>query len=212
MQKKTLWISIGIFLFLLFLFPIGVVLTLRIHASAENWSYFSCALSGKEQEIVNCDERAKMFTLSGDQVSFVPEQLFGAVYVPFTSDTIKLHINPETAASYEFWVVYDNFWRKELQWAWGEAIADTNPEQLEKSLKAKLNTNFFFEKDDTGQKTITIATQGPFSTQGNVGYRSLFENSFLVKGQNPKGVIMLMMMPVSGKDKKVVLTKEEINR
>lgn len=133
-----------------------------MHFSRQNWNSFDCKLTGQEQEMVNCDERSSAFALSGDEVTFFAPQRFSAVYVPFTHDRIKLRINPETDASYAFWVLYDTFGWSELQEVMGEVIDDVSPQALKKTLAWKKNNNFFFEKDEEGGKTITIDKHQPF--------------------------------------------------
>lgn len=159
--------------------------------------------------MVNCDQRSKDFSLSGNELSFVSQELFNAVYIPFTADTIKLQIDSETKASYEFYVLYDTFGWKELQRASNEVILDTSPEQLEMSLVGRLNNNFFFEKDEEGRKIITIDTKKPILTQQGIGHLDFIKNTSLVQGKNAKGVIMLMMVPEAGH--KVFLKKIDSN-
>lgn len=96
-----------------------------------------------------------------------------------------------------------------MQYVNDEVIADTSPEQLEQSLASKLNDNFFFTKDEEGKKIITISTKKPMLTQQEVGHLDFIKKTFLVQGKNPKGVIMMMLIPKIGQ--RVFLKKIDIN-
>lgn len=189
---------------------IAIVLYQRVSASQLNRTYFSCSLNGKEQEMVNCDKRSKQFSLSWDEVSFISSEGVNAIYLPFTSELIQLQIDADTKAAYEFWVLYDTWGWQELQRVDNEIIIDTSPEQLKASLANKLNDNFFFEKDKEGRKLITIDTTKTILTQQGKGQRENIKNTSLVQGKNPKGVILMMLIPQ--KDQKVWLKKIALER
>ena len=144
--------------------------------------------------------------LSWEQVSFISPQGFAAVYLPFTTSTIDLIFNESTKVSYDYWILYDNFWWKELQKVNGEIINDSSEENLKKSLVYKRNENFLFEQEINGQKRISIDTKKTFTTNQNVGYIDSIKNSFLTKWKNPKGAIIMLMG--KGSNEKIVITRE----
>ena len=65
-----MWWVLVILLLAPIFFKMGIILYNRIDASSENWKYFSCKLTGKEQTMINCSDKNKDFIISGDQVSF----------------------------------------------------------------------------------------------------------------------------------------------
>ena len=158
----------------------GIILYNRIDASSENWKYFSCKLTGKEQTMINCSDKNKDFIISGDQVSFAGRGSWNSVYIPFSSDRITLRIDPETRAGYDFWVLYDTFGWKELQKVDNELIADTTAEESEKVARWKRNDNFFFEKDALGYGIIIQLIR-----ENLFGYRCrALERLILINGTN----------------------------
>lgn len=160
--------------------------------------------------MVNCDKRSENFIISGNQISFVSNKVFNSVYIPFTANKIQLSINPKIQADYDFWILYDTFGWKELQWVDYESIGDSSLKNQEMTLRSKLNHNFIFKKDETGNSVITIDTRKPMLTQQSIGHIDFIKKSFLVQGRNPKGVIVMMTIPKV--DQKVTITKTEINK
>lgn len=192
-KKRMRWVLVILLLAPIF-FKMGIILYNRIDASSENWKYFSCKLTGKEQTMINCSDKNKDFMISGDQVSFAGRGSWNSVYIPFSSDRITLRIDPETRAGYDFWVLYDTFGWKELQKVDKELIADTTAEESEKVARWKRNDNFFFEKDAQGYGIITIDTRKPFwlSLQGLGAIDPYKWNQLLSQPKHPKGVIVMV--------------------
>lgn len=194
-MKKTVWIVIAILIWLLGLSIKDIIISLvdRISLSNTNWSYVSCDLTGKEKNIVNCDERVDNFTLSGNEVSFMSPEGFSAIYVPFDqTKKITLQIDPQTNALYSFFAFYSTFWWKELQAISGEDFSDMSISDREKTLSSKQNNNFFFEKDENWLKTLIIDPQKPILTQQHTDTHPLIKNTSLIQAKNPKGIIVLM--------------------
>lgn len=194
-MKKTVWIVIAILIWLLGLSIKDIIISLvdRISLSNTNWSYVSCDLTGKEKNIVNCDERVDNFTLSGNEVSFMSPEGFSAIYVPFDqTKKITLQIDPQTNALYSFFAFYSTFWWKELQAISGEDFSDMSISDREKTLSSKQNNNFFFEKDENWLKTLIIDPQKPILTQQHTDHHPLIKNTSLIQAKNPKGIIVLM--------------------
>lgn len=179
---------------------------MRIKSSNNNWSFFSCKLTGKETLFTQCDDRITAWELSWNNLSFYAPQGIASVYIPFTSPNINLSIDESANLSYDYWIVYDNFWWKELQKVDGEIVIDTSEDALEESLNNKKNTNFWFSKDNTGKKNIKIDAGRSFNTDEFIGYPNLVKNTFLTKWKHAKGVIMMIMW----KAQKVSIQKIEI--
>lgn len=208
-MKKNTKISLRIFwctvIFALFLF-LFLVFAMRIKSSNNNWSFFSCKLTGKETLFTQCDDRITAWELSWNNLSFYVPQGIASVYIPFTSPNINLSIDESANLSYDYWIVYDNFWWKELQKVDGEIVIDISEDALEESLNNKKNNNFWFSKDKTGKKNIKIDTGRPFNTHEFIGYPNIVKNTFLTKWKHAKGVIMMIMW----KAQKVSIQKIEI--
>ena len=175
----------------------GITIFNRIKSSSENRNYFSCQINDY-WKIQNCDDRTKIFNVSGNQISFVSsDEWFNAMYIPFDKDEVKLHIDADVKADYEFWVLYDTFGRNELQWVDDEIILDST-ENWNKFIK-KFDNNFFFEKREN-ENLLTINTKKQIITQQGIWHLDFMKKSLLVQWKNPKWVIMYMNIPETWKN------------
>lgn len=151
----------------------------------------------------------KDFTVSGNIASFIPEKQFWALYFPFVSDRMKLHIDPETRTNYLFFVFHTPFGFKEMQEIFEWDIRDvTTQAHLEESFQHKTKDSLFFEKDERGNKIITIDRTKSLVNNYEMNINSDWQIPLLNYKGEAKGIVMLLR----GADihHKITIIKEDL--